>query len=72
MSCEDVDWIHLALDKVQCYRGSCEHSNELSGSIEDSEYLDQLSDRQLIGTVLLFSHLDVTTYLYCLYFSGGS
>jgi hypothetical protein len=32
-----VDWINLAQNKDQC---SFEHGNELSGSINDSEFLD--------------------------------
>jgi hypothetical protein len=28
--------------------GSCEHGNELSGSINDREFLNQLSDYQLL------------------------
>jgi hypothetical protein len=38
----DVDWIHLAQDKVQV-AGSCEHGNEPSGSIKCGEFLEQLS-----------------------------
>jgi hypothetical protein len=36
--CGDLDWIHLAQ-----YGGSCEHSNEPSGSIKDREFLNQTS-----------------------------
>jgi hypothetical protein len=33
IGCEGVDWIHLAQDRDQ-WLGSCEHSNEPSGSME--------------------------------------
>jgi len=35
-----VDWLHLAEDRA----GSCEHDNELSGSIKGGEFLDQIND----------------------------
>jgi hypothetical protein len=38
MGCEDVNWIHLALDRDQ-WRAVCEHGNEPSGSIEEEEFI---------------------------------
>jgi hypothetical protein len=31
--------------------GSCEHGNELSGSIKDGQFLDELSDFHLLKNV---------------------
>jgi hypothetical protein len=42
--CENVDWIHVVQDGAGC----CEHGNEPSGSIKCGEFLDQLSDCQLL------------------------
>jgi hypothetical protein len=36
-----VDWRQL---RIVVSNGSCEHSNEISGSIKSGEFLDQLSD----------------------------
>jgi hypothetical protein len=36
---DDFDWAHMAQDMVQC-----EHGNEVSGSIEGEDLIDQLSD----------------------------
>jgi hypothetical protein len=36
----DVEWIHLAQDTDRWQAGSCEHSNEPSGSIKFGEFLD--------------------------------
>jgi hypothetical protein len=35
---EDVEWIHLGLDRTNC--GLCEHGNSLFVSIKDEEFLD--------------------------------
>jgi hypothetical protein len=37
---EDVDWIHLGHDAIQQCVGSCEHSDEPSGSMKGRELLD--------------------------------
>jgi hypothetical protein len=41
--CEDVDWIHLAHDRVQC-KVLVNIVNETMVSIKGGEFLDQLSN----------------------------
>jgi hypothetical protein len=42
---EGVEWIYLAQNRDQ---GSCEHGNEPQGPIKDVEFLDLVSDYQLL------------------------
>jgi hypothetical protein len=42
---EGVNWIQLARGLMTA---SCEHGNEISGSIQDGKYLDQLSYYRLL------------------------
>jgi hypothetical protein len=42
MGSEGVKWIQIALDRIPLIV-SCEHGNELSGSIKGKEFLDQLT-----------------------------
>jgi hypothetical protein len=44
---ECVNWIHVPLDRIH-RRDFCKHDNETSNSIEGGEFLDQLSDSQLL------------------------
>jgi hypothetical protein len=44
IGCEGVDWIQLAQGRVQGpVAGTCKQGNELSGSINSEEFLDQLT-----------------------------
>jgi hypothetical protein len=43
----DMDWFQLPQDKVPCF--VCEHGNEILGFTEGWEFLDQLSDSQLLN-----------------------
>jgi len=43
IGCEDVDWINLSQDWVHWWT-LCKCGNEPLGSIQDREFLDQLSD----------------------------
>jgi hypothetical protein len=42
MGYEGVDWIQQA--STDLVAGFCNHTNEMSGSIRDREFFDQLSD----------------------------
>jgi hypothetical protein len=42
-----MDWIGLAQERDQ-WRGSCEHGNEPSGSIECWEFIEWLHNWQLL------------------------
>jgi hypothetical protein len=44
---EDTDWIQLAQYSVMA--DSCEHGNEISGSIKSGEFLDRLSNHLLLN-----------------------
>jgi hypothetical protein len=44
---DDMDWIDLVQDR-ESVEGSCEHSNELSGSIQCWEFLKWLHNWQLL------------------------
>jgi hypothetical protein len=43
IECEDVDWIHVAWNRVHGGWGTYAHSNEPSGSINTKSLVDQLS-----------------------------
>jgi hypothetical protein len=48
MACEGVNWSQLAQDRVQ-WPGSCEHDNEVVGSIKFDEIINHLGDYQILG-----------------------
>jgi len=41
--------------KIKATAGSCEKGNEFSGSIEDKEFLDYVSDHQLLEDAVPWS-----------------
>jgi hypothetical protein len=43
MRWEGVDWMHLAQDRDQVAE-TCEHGNEPLSSIQEGEFLEQISD----------------------------
>jgi hypothetical protein len=48
IECDDVDWIAVFQDRVSGVL-SCEHDNEPSDSIKGREFLQKLSDYQLLN-----------------------
>jgi hypothetical protein len=52
MGLQTRDWIHMAVDLCQ-HEAVCEHSNEPLFSIEDGEFLEQLTDRLLLKSTLV-------------------
>jgi hypothetical protein len=52
----------MIMYKVQ-WVGTCEHSNELMGSVMDKEFLEQMSDYQLLERLWLLQFLKHLLFL---------
>jgi hypothetical protein len=50
MALKEIEWVCTAFVwlRIVIGVGYCEHGNELSGSVEDGEYLDYLSECQFL------------------------
>jgi hypothetical protein len=46
-----VDWVCVSVERRVADADSCEHSNKHSGSINDREFLDPLSNYQVFKKV---------------------